>query len=310
MRIVIVGATGVIGAPLLGAARARGFEVVAGARRPVGEGVRRYDMEREPVSELAAGLSADDIVFLLAAISSPAACHADPQRAWQFNVETTAERLTEIAHAGARVVFTSTDQVFDGAAGGYDEGAATAPLNCYGRTKAEGERRALALSDRSYVVRMGWNVGWDGAERCPVRQCYTTLLRPGARMAADNAINVTDVRDTVAALLAIAEKRPAARVLHTVAGEPVWRGEMARTIVERSLRGARMAFELTAFSAIPYAEPRPRLAWLKSRYTGELGVRYAEPHDTIARKVGLIDQDPAFALFDAVDVARTPPPTP
>jgi dTDP-4-dehydrorhamnose reductase len=304
MRIVVVGATGVIGVPLLAAARARGHQVVAGARRPEGDDVRRYDMETAPLAELAPDLATGDFVFLLAAVSSPGACHADPDRAWRFNVEITAARLAEIARAGARAVFPSTDQVFDGAAGGYDEDAAPAPLNHYGRTKAEGERRTLGLAKGSYVVRLGWNVGWDANERCPVRQCYATLLRPGARMATDNAINVTDVRDTVAALLAIVEKRPSPRILHTVASTPVWRAEMARSIAERSVRGKRMAFEPTAFSAIAYPEPRPRLAWLKSRHADALGVRYAAPQDTIARKVDLLDRDLQFATAAAAADAR------
>ncbi len=294
MRIVVVGATGTIGQPLVGAARARGMDVIAGARNAGQRDADVYDMCQAPISALVPDLNGEDFVFLLAAVSSPGECYADPARARRVNVEATAERLGEIARTGAGALLMSTDQVFDGRTGGYDEDAAPAPSNCYGRTKAEGEQITLAASDRFYVARTGWNVGWDSSERCPVRQCYATLLRPDARMATDNAINVTDVDDTVSALLAIAERRPGERVLHIVSDGPVWRSQMAQAIVDQSRRGGRMSFEPVPFSAISYAEPRPRLAWMQSCHPEILGVKFASPGDVIARKVAMLDLDPRF----------------
>jgi dTDP-4-dehydrorhamnose reductase len=294
MRIVVVGATGTIGQPLVAAARTRGLDVISGARHSSRGDIVVYDLCDAPISALVPDLNREDFVFLLAAVSSPGECYANPARARRVNVEATAERLSEIARIGAGALLMSTDQVFDGRTGGYDEASTLTPSNCYGRTKAEGEQIALTASDKFYVARTGWNVGWDTSERCPVRQCYATLLRPNARMASDNAINVTDVNDTVAALLAIAERRPDERVLHIVSDAPVWRSQMAQAIVEGSRRGGRMAFEPVPFAAIPYSEPRPRLAWMRTRHPDLLGVRFASPGDVIDRKVALLDLDPRF----------------
>jgi peptidoglycan/xylan/chitin deacetylase (PgdA/CDA1 family) len=93
-----------------------GHRVVTGARNPRDGGVSRHDMERETLAALAPDLAPWDFVFVLAAISSPAACHADPDRTWRFNVKITAARLAEIARTGARAAFVSTDRVFDGVA--------------------------------------------------------------------------------------------------------------------------------------------------------------------------------------------------
>jgi dTDP-4-dehydrorhamnose reductase len=298
MRLIVVGATGTIGAPLTRRARELGLATVAGARRPAA-GVVAYDLATQPIADLVPDIGPDDVVALLAAVSSPGECFADPDGAWRLNVVATAARMTEIERAGAGAILMSTDQVFDGAAGGYAEDSPPNPLNHYGRTKAEGERIALAMPARFRVARTGWNVGWDDSERCPVRQCYATLLKPGARMARDNAINVTDVEDTARGLIELACARPDARIHHLVADGPVWRAAMAASIAERSVRGARMAFAPIAFAELAYPEPRPRLAWLRATRPPVPGFRYAPSDDTIARKVDLLDRDFHFDAASA-----------
>ncbi|MCM0018590.1 MAG: sugar nucleotide-binding protein [Tagaea sp.] len=293
MRLIVVGATGAIGAPLTRRARELGVVTVAGARRPA-DGVVAYDLENQPIGDLVPDLGPDDVVALLAAVSSPGECFADPDRAWRVNVVATATRLAEIERAGAGATLMSTDQVFDGAVGGYAEDSRTNPLNHYGRTKAEGERIALAMPARIRVARTGWNVGWDTSDRCPVRQCYATLLKPGARMAHDNAINISDVEDTARALIELTLARPEARIHHLVSDGPVWRAEMAAAIAARSARGRRMAFAPIRFAELAYSEPRPRLAWLRATRPAAPGFRFAPPTDTIARKVDLLDDDPRF----------------
>ncbi|MCA3266335.1 MAG: sugar nucleotide-binding protein [Azospirillum sp.] len=293
MRLIVVGATGTIGAPVVRLAREMAITTIAGARR-AGAGVATYDLENQPISALVPDLGPEDVVILLAAVSSPGACFADPERAWRINVHCTAVRLAEIERTGASAILMSTDQVFDGVHGGYTEDSTPNPLNLYGRTKAEGERILLAMPQRFRLARTGWNVGWDSSDRCPVRQCYATLLKPGARMAHDNAINVTDVDDTARALISIASAKPSARIHHLVADGHVWRAEMAGAIVSRSARGARMSFVPIRFAELAYPEPRPRLAWLRATRTPVPGFRFASSGDTIARKVRLLDCDRQF----------------
>lgn len=91
-----------------------------------------------------------------AAISKTPACQADPALARQINVDATA-RLAELA-ADIPFVFFSTDLVFDGRAGNYDESAAPNPLNVYAETKVEAERLVLRNPAHT-VVRTSLNGG-------------------------------------------------------------------------------------------------------------------------------------------------------
>lgn len=91
-----------------------------------------------------------------AALSKTGPCQANPALARRINVEATA-LLASLA-ADIPFVFLSTDLVFDGRHGNYDETAAPHPLNVYAETKALAERAVLA-NPRHTVVRTSLNAG-------------------------------------------------------------------------------------------------------------------------------------------------------
>jgi len=96
------------------------------------------------------------LILQSAALSKSVACEKDPQLARKLNVEVT-EHLTTLA-AGIPFFFFSTDLVFDGKRGNYDETAPVNPLSVYGSTKAEAEQIVLR-NPRHTVVRTSLNAG-------------------------------------------------------------------------------------------------------------------------------------------------------
>jgi dTDP-4-dehydrorhamnose reductase len=91
-----------------------------------------------------------------AALSRSTDCEADPALARRLNLEVTV-RLAELA-GSIPFVFFSTDLVFDGRAGNYDETAAVNPLSVYAETKAAAELTVLT-NPRHTVVRTSLNGG-------------------------------------------------------------------------------------------------------------------------------------------------------
>jgi dTDP-4-dehydrorhamnose reductase len=235
-------------------------------------------------------LSSEDVVFLLAGYILPAWIFSHQEAARHLNFDCSRRVVDEVEAAGARLVFMSTDQVFDGETGGYVETSRVHPLNLYGQLKAAMEEHVLSTKE-GIVARTGWNVSWREGEHCPVLQCYETLLKPPARMAYDNILNVSDVNDTASALLALASERvPAHRIYHLVSAPEISRVEIASLIRAKSLWGDTMNFEVVPFKSIVYSEPRPTRAFLRTNHLSDLGVKFASPLDVISRKVGLIDQ--------------------
>jgi dTDP-4-dehydrorhamnose reductase len=100
-----------------------------------------------------------DTVIHTAAMVSPDQCERDPSMAHAVNVEGTREIALWAEDRGARMVYFSTDLVFNGRKGMYSEEEAPDPLNVYGRTKLEGEEEVRRVCTRWVIVRLALSYG-------------------------------------------------------------------------------------------------------------------------------------------------------
>ncbi|MEX0741388.1 MAG: sugar nucleotide-binding protein, partial [Phycisphaeraceae bacterium] len=131
MRVLLTGASGQLGGYLLRELQERGEQVFAWSGR------QDVDLTDGAAVRQAFERVHPGVVLHTAAMSKPSDCYAHPDQAQRVNVVAT-ERLTELADAaGARMIFTSTDLVFDGEQGMYREEDPPNPLCVYGRTKVE-----------------------------------------------------------------------------------------------------------------------------------------------------------------------------
>ena len=96
------------------------------------------------------------LVIHAAALSKSVACEKDPSLARKLNVEVT-DHVTSLA-ADIPFFFFSTDLVFNGKRGNYDEASPLNPLSVYGHTKAEAEQIVLR-NRRHTVIRTSLNAG-------------------------------------------------------------------------------------------------------------------------------------------------------
>ena len=96
------------------------------------------------------------LIIHCAALSKSPACQQNPPLARKLNVEVPAH-LADLA-VNISFIFFSSDLVFDGRQGNYDESAAPNPLSVYAETKVEAERIVLA-NPRHTVVRVSLNFG-------------------------------------------------------------------------------------------------------------------------------------------------------
>jgi dTDP-4-dehydrorhamnose reductase len=145
----------------------------------------------------------------------------------RVNSEGSAAVAAAAAAGEARLIHISTDLVFDGKKDEpYTEDDGPDPLDDYGRSKLEAERRVLELHPEALVVRTSLLVG----RRRPGRQEQVVL--DAARGERDIAFFEDEwrspvlVSDLAAALLELVET-PARGVLHVAGAEPMNRYELA-----------------------------------------------------------------------------------
>lgn len=142
MRVLVTGASGKLGAHLVKELAARGHSVVAWSRRREGsvEGVplRRVNLGDLDSIELALKQDRPQACLHSAALSAISDCHAQPELADLVNRQAT----VWLAQRVERLVYVSTDLVFDGTLAPYTEQAVPRPISVYGRSKLAAELAA------------------------------------------------------------------------------------------------------------------------------------------------------------------------
>ena len=153
MRILLTGASGQLGRELQ---RALAGEDVIPANRP------DYELT-DPALSAKIAATHPDLVIHAAGFSDVDGCEQDPETAFQVNAQATSRVAEGAVRAGARLVYISTDYVFDGKKGEpYTEGDPVGPLNVYGCSKLMGEQEALKTCPRAIIVRTSWLYGVHG----------------------------------------------------------------------------------------------------------------------------------------------------
>jgi dTDP-4-dehydrorhamnose reductase len=166
VRILITGASGFIGSHL-GQRLSRDHEILGIAfqtRKPL---PFRHDFadltDDYSVSALLQSFKPQVIVHA-AAMSKVAQCEDQPEAAREINAAATARLTRWSQRLSAKLVFLSSDQVFDGRKGGYRESDAPHPISEYGLTKLEAERMILSSETRAVILRsnsvVGHSMGW------------------------------------------------------------------------------------------------------------------------------------------------------
>jgi len=154
VRILVIGGGGQVGTKIIEQAKNQ-FAVYATyqARRPPIDESKSFHVDktnRQAVLNLFEKLE-PEVAIDTAALHNVDYCETHRDEAWTVNVEGTRNVAEACKKYGSRMIFVSTDYVFDGVKGNYTEDDTTNPINHYGVTKLEAERTiAQTLSD--YVI--------------------------------------------------------------------------------------------------------------------------------------------------------------
>lgn len=103
-----------------------------------------------------------DAIIHLAAISDTNYCESNIEIAKQVNITASINLASYASGRNIPFIFISTDLVFDGIKGNYDETDNTYPLNEYGKQKAFTEKEILSLNKNACVLRMPLMFGYAG----------------------------------------------------------------------------------------------------------------------------------------------------
>ncbi len=103
--------------------------------------------------------AAPEVVIHTAALADIDLCQTHPEIARAINVDLTRRVANVCANVGCKLVFCSSDTVFDGEHAPYNEDDAPGPVNFYAETKVEAERIVARLGAQAVIARLSLVVG-------------------------------------------------------------------------------------------------------------------------------------------------------
>jgi dTDP-4-dehydrorhamnose reductase len=153
VKILITGARGQLGKELL--KKLEGKEYLATSSETM-------DITNQSQTLEVIGNYRPDVVIHGAAYTNVDGAETNPEAAYQVNAIGTQNVAAACLAYDARLVYVSTDYVFDGTLGrAYNEFDQTNPQSIYGKSKLAGEELAKQIVNKLYIVRTSWLYG-DG----------------------------------------------------------------------------------------------------------------------------------------------------
>ncbi|XP_072317254.1 methionine adenosyltransferase 2 subunit beta isoform X2 [Eucyclogobius newberryi] len=255
-RVLVTGATGLLGRSLCRQLRDDGWSVIATGFSRASPRMHRCDLTSEEQVHHLIHTHKPEVIVHCAAERRPDVVERSSDSALNLNVHATAVLAKEAASCGSFLLYISTDYVFDGRNPPYGEDDAPNPLNLYGRSKMEGEREATRHCPDSVILRVPVLFGEvERVSESAVTALWTSILDSTQTCSVDHVQQrfPTEVRDVARVCSQICSRRrqdPSLRgVLHFSGTEQMTKYEMTRAVAE--------AFKLPSDHIVAATDPAP-----------------------------------------------------
>lgn len=251
-KVLVTGARGQLGQDLMILLRERGYDAFGFSR----EELDITDMKK--VKETFTSIR-PDVVLHTAAYTKVDQAEEEIDIAFAVNGWGTRNVAVASEEVGSKLVYISTDYVFDGEKGKpYLEYDRTAPLNVYGASKEMGEQMVRDFHSHFFIVRTSWVYGSYGAN------FVKTMLRlgkeqPAVRVVNDQVGSPTYTVDLAKALLQLMETEKYGIYHLSNTGQCSWY-EFAKAIFEEA--GMQVTVEPIPTEAFPRPAKRPKYSVL------------------------------------------------
>jgi dTDP-4-dehydrorhamnose reductase len=206
-----------------------------------------------------------DAVVHTAAIADIDYCQSHQDIAEQVNVEVTVELAKLCGDNGAKLIFCSTDSIFDGQKGMYTEEDEPHAVNFYAETKIRGEQAVREFAGQSVAARLSLVMGLPvlGAGNSFLAKMISTLEAGNEMKFPENEIRTpVDVITLGQSLLELA-RNDFSGTLHLAGNTRINRYEMGCKIAER-LEYSTDLIIATDSNAMEGRAPRPNDASLNN----------------------------------------------
>ena len=287
MQYVIFGATGYIGSYIFRQLKQDGQYVIGTSRHKysIEDETVIYDILEDSPDYLISKISdVDRVAVVCIAESNIDRCLENYSSAYRVNVIRTKDLIHTLSMSGFRVIFFSSDQVFDGTQGNYTEESERNPINKYGMMKKEIEDYLLLNEPEACILRIPKVVS-TLRKRQNVLSEWTDKIDTGRTCCIrGNRLSFVSMDDIYRICRIVAEKR--LKGLFNIAGDKAYgRAELAWIFYDK-LGVDQMEIKECVVEEFHFKENRPlNLSMSNAKFKIETGYMFESMDSVIDRYI-------------------------
>ncbi|RAP45094.1 MAG: dTDP-4-dehydrorhamnose reductase [Methanosphaera sp. rholeuAM6] len=224
-----------------------------------------------------------DVLIHCAAMTNVDLCEDEVELAYKINGDATGYLAKAAEKIGAKIIYVSTDFVFDGARGYYKEDETVNPEGIYAKSKYEGEVQLQQYSDNWAIARVSVLYGWHSARPNFTSWVVNELRHKREINIVTDQINSPTLADNAAEAIFEIAKQDKKGIFHTAGNDAINRFDFTRKIAD--------AFDLddtlinpTTSEIFVQKAPRPRDSSLNvEKVERELGMKMETCTESLRR---------------------------
>jgi len=202
--------------------------------------------------------SKPDAVIHTASETNVDKCEKEKIHAWRTNVKGTSNIAIACRKFDAKVVYISTDYVFNGEKGNYREEDEPNPINYYGVTKLEGEKKVIQYSQNYSILRTSVLYGWHPWKQNFATWVINSLKQNKEVKVVDDHFNTPTLVDNLAEMTIEVVQKDLQGLYHASGSERISRYEFAKQIAKAFSLDQNLIKPIEMSQLISWVAKRPK----------------------------------------------------
>jgi dTDP-4-dehydrorhamnose reductase len=256
MKVLVTGAGGLLGSKIVDKLATDYTVYKTHASHPFYQDSMRMDITNENEVRQVFSQVMPDVVVHTAAETNVDKCENMRESAWRVNADGTRILAEACNKANTKMMYISTDYVFDGEKGYYTEEDEPNPVNYYGLTKLMGERNVEKLCESFAILRTSVLYGTHPKKPNFVKWVIAALAQGNPLNVVEDHYNSPTLADNLAEVIIEAVKTRIRGVYHASGSERISRYDLALKAAEA------FNFDATLVRPIRMSEVK---AWIAKR---------------------------------------------
>jgi dTDP-4-dehydrorhamnose reductase len=207
IKTAVIGASGFIGHHLINKYRLQYPDCIGTSFLNNKTNLLKFDIKNPNIEPLNLERTGHKAVIITAYKSNIFYCENEPSKAYEINVGGVLQLIKNLSKTSLKIIFLSSEYVFDGIQGNYNDDHPRNPKTVYGKHKKIIEDKIKNLTDNFLVLRLSKNYGLKKGDNTILDEAANLLSQRKEVLAAeDQYFNPTFIDDLVQAIINIQEK--------------------------------------------------------------------------------------------------------